>query len=80
MPAAAIEHPQREIEAAIVAAGLVPDANKLDQLVDAISLIAGSELLVGTPIPWPSEVIPAGYLEMKGQAVDPVSFPKLALA
>lgn len=40
-PAAAIEHPMREIEAAIVAAGLVPDSEDLTQLAAAIPALAG---------------------------------------
>jgi hypothetical protein len=46
VPAAAIEHPQREIINVITAAGFTPDEGKLDQLVLAINkLIANA---VGT--------------------------------
>ncbi|MBD9390119.1 hypothetical protein IB237_23240 [Agrobacterium sp. AGB01] len=36
VPAAAIEHPQREIMSVIEAAGIVPDGKKVDQLLEAI--------------------------------------------
>ncbi|MDH1634709.1 phage tail protein [Aeromonas caviae] len=35
---------------------------------------------VGAPIPWPTNVPPAGFLAMIGQAFDVLSYPKLALA
>ena len=38
-----------------------------------------SLMLVGVPIPWPLPVIPPEHLEMRGQAFDASSFPKLAL-
>ncbi|WP_319517230.1 hypothetical protein [uncultured Martelella sp.] len=44
-PAPAIEHPQREIVNAILAAGLTPDGNDLSQLTQAISVIAAAAVL-----------------------------------
>lgn len=36
--------------------------------------------LVGAPIPWPSDVIPAGYATMVGQSFNKAAYPKLANA
>ena len=35
---------------------------------------------VGAPIPWPSDVVPAGYALMQGQPFDRPTYPLLALA
>lgn len=35
---------------------------------------------VGSPIPWPSDVLPAGYALMQGQTFDKAKYPKLAIA
>lgn len=47
VPAKAVEHPQREIQTVITAAGLTPDENQVDQLNEAIdtkiSLAVGGE-------------------------------------
>ncbi len=48
-------------------------------LNDAL-LLVDSLILIGAPVPWPTDVVPTGYLEMRGQAFDPVAFPKLAIA
>lgn len=45
VPAAAIEHPMREIVAVIEAAGLTPDGEDLTQLADAIAAL----IAAGTP-------------------------------
>lgn len=50
-PGEAIEHPQREIINAIIAAGLEPDAENLNQLAEAIQALAGSEKAIGEPFP-----------------------------
>lgn len=42
VPAASIEHPQREIVHAIASAGLVPDQSDLTQLALAITMLAAS--------------------------------------
>jgi len=47
------------------------------ELNDAIQHL-NSMLLAGAPIPWPSEVVPSGCLQMRGQSFDPVAFPQLA--
>lgn len=54
-PAQSIEHPQREIVNAIIAAGLTPDANDLTQLSKAIIALVGS----GRPFATPAEVLAA---------------------
>ena len=48
-----------------------------DSSTEASDLIAGS-LPVGVPIPMPTSVVPAGYLECRGQTFDPNAFPQLA--
>ncbi len=48
VPAAAIEHPMREIVSAITAAGLSPDENNLTQLIDAIEILSGHKR-IGEP-------------------------------
>lgn len=35
---------------------------------------------VGSPIPWPGDVLPAGYALMQGQTFDKAKYPKLAIA
>ncbi|OZU11593.1 phage tail protein [Salmonella enterica subsp. enterica serovar Altendorf] len=39
-----------------------------------------TENLVGAPIPWPSDNIPAGYALMQGQTFDTSAYPLLAIA
>ncbi|MGK3945733.1 phage tail protein, partial [Streptomyces caeruleatus] len=34
----------------------------------------------GAPIPWPSDIVPSGYVLMQGQAFDKSAYPKLAVA
>ncbi|EPJ56346.1 MAG: hypothetical protein OFPI_00130 [Osedax symbiont Rs2] len=41
-------------------------------------VVALNTMLVGAPIPWPSAVVPAGCLEYRGQAFNPVTYPILA--
>jgi len=67
VPAAAIEHPQREIVNVIVAAGLVPsdaDLTQLDQAIDI--LIANGLATVGQPDPATTDA--AGIMELATQA------------
>lgn len=56
VPAAAIEHPMREIEAVIVAAGLTPDESQLDQLLRAITKVKGVQRFTSNG----SFTVPAG--------------------
>ncbi|HIH8281356.1 TPA: tail fiber protein [Escherichia coli] len=35
---------------------------------------------IGSPIPWPSDTIPAGYTAMVGQTFNKTTYPKLAIA
>jgi hypothetical protein len=51
VPAAAIEHPMREIIAVIQAAGLTPNANALNQLLLAIPTVAGGMAVTTTDDP-----------------------------
>jgi hypothetical protein len=48
------------------------------KLNDAIQNL-NSLFLVGAPVPWPSEIVPSGYLQMRGQSFDPAAFPQLAV-
>ena len=36
-------------------------------------------MTIGVPIPWPSAVVPTGYLQMRGQSFDPSAYPELAV-
>lgn len=65
VPAAALEHPQREIENAITAAGLAPSAGDLTQLSKAIVKLAAAYGIGGSAVAIPggnldSTVIPGG--------------------
>lgn len=64
--------------------GLNKDKNLSDvaNKNEAIANLGLEERLypVGSPIPWPSDVIPNGYTLMQGQLFDKVQYPKLALA
>ncbi|MGL1931765.1 MAG: tail fiber protein [Desulfotalea sp.] len=42
------------------------------------SLVAASDSLIGTPIPWLSDSLPGGYALMVGQAFDKTMYSKLA--
>lgn len=49
-------------------------------VLEYLGLGDGSTLPVGTPIPWPSDVIPGGYAAMQGQSFDTSQYPKLTAA
>lgn len=72
-----LEHPQREILAAIAAAGLVPDEGNLNQLAEAIELIAGRAVPVGTKITIMGSSAPAGFLKINGALLTRAAFPAL---
>ncbi|MDX7990360.1 phage tail protein [Xenorhabdus littoralis] len=44
------------------------------------SLMGGSSLPVGVPVPWPTEIPPQGWLMCNGEPFDKSKYPKLALA
>ena len=72
VPAAAIEHPQREILNAIQQAGLTPDGADLTQLGQAIlnqrvALATASETLAGASVT--KAVCPAGLLALHAQQI-----------
>lgn len=75
---------QNEIISVLNKAGLQADDNKNDQLLTALTLLIASGGLsvapTGMPIPWPSDVIPSGFVLMVGQTFDKNQFPLLALA
>lgn len=77
VPAAAIEHPQREIENVIIGAGIAPAAGDLTQLRQAISKMtvqAGSVIYVAKSTP------PTGYLKANGALVSRTTYADLFAA
>lgn len=60
--------------------GITPDKADHTQLAKAIQSIAFSASPVGVPLPWPLATPPTGFLLMNGQAFNPATYPKLALA
>ncbi|ENM4477591.1 tail fiber protein [Salmonella enterica] len=77
---------QRELIAVLSAAGMQTDKTNDAQVVAAIQKLiqgaaeANSGVPVGTPIAWPSDVVPDGYAVMQGQVFDTSRYPKLAIA
>ncbi len=75
VPAAAIEHPQREILAVLAAAGIAPDEAQLDQLATAIIALAGDPTtLLATSNEWaqtqnaePKTLVDATNIEWNAQ-------------
>ncbi|MFP1962444.1 phage tail protein [Lonsdalea quercina] len=50
------------------------------QFRENLGLGEGSALPVGTPIPWPSASVPAGWLQCNGSSFTAAQYPKLAQA
>lgn len=77
---------QRELIAVLTAAEMLPDKTNDAQVIAAIQKLIqksadeNSGVPVGTPIPWPSDTVPAGYALMQGQTFDKTQYPKLAIA
>lgn len=77
---------QRELIAVLTAAEMLPDKTNDAQVIAAIQKLIqksaddNSGVPVGTPIPWPSDTVPAGYALMQGQTFDITQYPKLAIA
>lgn len=77
---------QRELISVLTAAEMLPDKTNDAQVVAAIQKLIqksaddNSGVPVGTPIPWPSDTVPAGYTLMQGQTFDTTQYPKLAIA
>lgn len=71
---------QEELLGVLTMAGIAPAKGDLNQVAKAIQSIAFSAYPVGAPIPWPTAVPPLGFLALKGQSFNPVSYPKLAAA
>ncbi|MFP1935988.1 phage tail protein [Lonsdalea quercina] len=49
-------------------------------ILENLGLGEGSALPVGTPIPWPSATVPAGWLQCNGSSFTAAQYPKLAQA
>ncbi|MFP1746738.1 phage tail protein [Lonsdalea quercina] len=47
-------------------------------ILENLGLGEGSALPVGTPIPWPSATVPAGWLQCNGSSFTAAQYPKLA--
>lgn len=77
---------QRELIAVLTAAEMQTDKTNDAQVIAAIQKLIkksaddNSGVPVGTPIPWPSDTVPAGYALMQGQTFDKTQYPKLAIA
>lgn len=71
---------QEELLGILTLAGITPDKSDLNQVAKAIQSIAFSAYPVGSPIPWPLAVPPAGFLVLNGQSFSTVNYPKLAAA
>lgn len=71
---------QEEIRKVVVDAGLIPNKNDNTQLSQAIQnriAAAGSGIPSGTLHPWPTEVVPEGYLLCNGAPVSRITYPNL---
>jgi phage-related tail fiber protein len=83
-PAAAIEHPQREIIAVIEAAGITPSEGDLEQLLAAIQALVAAAAAGATPAGTVSAFArnsaPSGWLKANGAAVLRASYPALDTA
>ncbi|MFP1727354.1 phage tail protein [Lonsdalea quercina] len=55
----------------------IPDKARF---LENLGLGEGSALPVGTPIPWPSATVPAGWLQCNGSSFTAAQYPKLAQA
>ena len=73
VPAAALEHPQREIVALIKKAGLTPNSQNLEQLYEAIRRIAAPVGEIGI-FPF---FLPRGFLLCHGQLVSRTRYEEL---
>lgn len=71
---------QEELLGVLTMAGIAPVKDDLGQIAKAIQSIAFSAYPVGSPIPWPTDVPPDGFLVMIGQSFSASTYPKLALA
>lgn len=58
--------------------GLV--AKFTNAIISNLGLGEGSSLPVGSPIPWPTNTAPAGWITMSGQAITKNQYPKLYAA
>ncbi|WP_261840940.1 hypothetical protein [Aliamphritea ceti] len=76
VPAKAIEGPQREIMAVIAAAGLTPDSENLNQLLDAIKKLAPGKAF-GEPFFHLGETPPVNALFFARQTMLRADYPEL---
>jgi microcystin-dependent protein len=76
VPAAAIEHPQREIMAVIAASEIEPSSDDLAQLLAAIQLLI-SRAATGSVVWYAANSAPAGFLKANGALVTRTAYPDL---
>lgn len=74
----AIDSPREDIAANSHAVKIVADF--LNDLQIKVKEVESGSYLVGSPIPWPSDIIPAGHAAMVGQSFNKAAYPKLAIA
>lgn len=78
---AAIRSVQSELLSVLAAAGINPDGDSNNQVLQAINkIMVSSNMSVpyGIPLPWPTNTPPAGYLICNGASFSAVTFPNLA--
>ncbi|EPT0020371.1 prophage tail fiber N-terminal domain-containing protein, partial [Escherichia coli] len=54
--------------------------NSVADVLEYLGAGENSAFPAGAPIPWPSDIVPSGYVLMQGQAFDKSAYPKLAVA
>lgn len=74
----AIDSPREDIAANSHAVKIVADL--LSELKVKVAEVEDGSYLVGAPIPWSSDTIPAGHALMVGQSFNKAAYPKLAIA
>ncbi|MEC5336986.1 phage tail protein [Klebsiella oxytoca] len=77
----AIRSVQSELLSILAAAGINPDGDSNNQVLQAINkIMVDSNMSVpyGIPLPWPTSTPPAGYLICNGASFNAATYPNLA--
>jgi hypothetical protein len=77
VPAAAIEHPMREIQNAIIEGGLTPNKGNQTQLATIIKKLSTQSRRIGDPFWHLGETPPVGAMQFAGQILDRVEYSDL---